>query len=54
MASTSAAGPRPNDAEFASVPVYAAWLNPIVVQLTALRTFALDGTDRPSTSSKPG
>jgi transposase len=37
-----------NDVEFAYVPFYASWLNRIEAQFTALRYFALDGTDHPS------
>jgi hypothetical protein len=32
----------------AYVPFYASWLNRIEPQFTALRYFALDGTDHPS------
>lgn len=35
-----------NNAELAYVPFYASWLNRIEAQFTALRYFALDGTDR--------
>jgi transposase len=34
-----------NNAELAYVPFYASWLNRIEAQFTALRYFALDGTD---------
>ena len=34
--------------ELAYVPFYASWLNRIEAEFTALRYFALDGTDRPS------
>ena len=34
-----------NNVEFAHVPFYASWLNRIEAQFTALRYFALDGTD---------
>jgi transposase len=37
-----------NNAELAYVPFYASWLNRIEAQFTALRYFALDGTDHPS------
>ncbi len=37
-----------NDVELAYVPFYASWLNRIEAQFTALRYFALDGTDHPS------
>ncbi len=37
-----------NNVEFAYVPFYASWLNRIEAQFTALRYFALDGTDHPS------
>jgi hypothetical protein len=39
---------EPNNVEFAYVPFYASWLNRIDAQFTALRYFALDGTDHPS------
>jgi DDE superfamily endonuclease len=34
-----------NNVELAYVPFYASWLNRIEAQFTALRYFALDGTD---------
>jgi transposase len=37
-----------NNAELAYVPFYASWLNRIEAQFTALRYFALDGTDHES------
>jgi transposase len=37
-----------NNIELAYVPFYASWLNRIEAQFTALRYFALDGTDHPS------
>ena len=37
-----------NNVELAYVPFYASWLNRIEAQFTALRCFALDGTDHPS------
>jgi transposase len=37
-----------NNVEFAYVPFYASWLNRIEAQFTALRYFALDGTDHRS------
>lgn len=37
-----------NNVEFAYVPFYGSWLNRIEAQFTALRYFALDGTDHPS------
>ena len=37
-----------NSVELAYVPFYASWLNRIEAQLTALRSFALDGTDHDS------
>ena len=37
-----------NNVELAYVPFYASWLNRIEAQFTALRYFALDGTDHPS------
>ncbi len=36
---------KANNVEFAYVPFYASWLNRIEAQFTALRYFALDGTD---------
>ncbi len=39
---------RANNVELAYVPFYASWLNRIEAQFTALRYFALDGTDHPS------
>ena len=43
----SATGQRANNVELAYVPFYASWLNRIEAQFTALRYFALDGTDHP-------
>jgi transposase len=37
-----------NNVELAYVPFYGSWLNRIEAQFTALRYFALDGTDDPS------
>jgi len=37
-----------NNIEMAYVPFYASWLNRIEAQFTALRYFALEGTDHPS------
>ena len=37
-----------NNVELAYVPFYASWLNRIEAQFTALRYFALDGTDHES------
>jgi transposase len=37
-----------HNVEFAYVPFYASWLNRIEAQFTALRYFALDGTDHPT------
>lgn len=37
-----------NNVELAYVPFYGSWLNRIEPQFTALRYFALDGTDHPS------
>jgi transposase len=37
-----------NNVELAYVPFYASWLNRIEAQFTALRYFALNGTDHPS------
>ena len=39
---------RANNVELAYVPFYGSWLNRIEAQFTALRHFALDGTDHPS------
>ena len=39
---------RANNIELAYVPFYASWLNRIEAQFTALRYFALDGTDHDS------
>jgi transposase len=39
---------RDNNVELAYVPFYASWLNRIEAQFTALRYFALDGTDHES------
>ena len=44
----SATGPPANNVELAYVPFYGSWLNRIEAQFTALRYFALDGTDHPS------
>ncbi len=43
-----------NNVELAYVPFYASWLNRIEAQFTALRYFALDGTDHPSHASRHG
>jgi len=37
-----------NNIELAYVPFYGSWLNRIEAQFTALRYFALDGTDHPN------
>jgi len=37
-----------NNVELAYVPCYGSWLNRIEAQFTALRYFALDGTDHPN------
>lgn len=37
-----------NNVELAYVPFYGSWLNRIEAQFTALRYFALDGTDHPN------
>ena len=37
-----------NNVELAYTPFYGSWLNRIEAQFTALRYFALDGTDHPS------
>ncbi len=37
-----------NNVELAYTPFYASWLTRIEAQFTALRYFALDGTDHPS------
>jgi transposase len=37
-----------NNVELAYVPFYGSWLNRIEPQFTALRYFALDGTDHPN------
>ena len=37
-----------NNVELAHVPFYGSWLNRIEAQFTALRYFALDGTDHAS------
>jgi hypothetical protein len=37
-----------NDVELADTPFYGSWLNRIEPQFTALRYFALDGTDHPA------
>jgi transposase len=39
---------KANNVELAYVPFYGSWLNRIEPQFTALRYFALDGTDHPS------
>jgi len=39
---------KANNVELAYVPFYGSWLNRIEAQFTALRYFALDGTDHPS------
>jgi transposase len=39
---------KANNVELAYVPFYASWLNRIEAQFTALRYFALDGTDHPT------
>ena len=39
---------RANNVELAYVPFYGSWLNRIEAQFTALRYFALDGTDHPT------
>ena len=39
---------KTNNVELAYVPFYASWLNRIEAQFTALRYFALDGTDHKS------
>ena len=39
---------KANNVELAYVPFYASWLNRIEAQFTALRYFALDGTDHES------
>jgi hypothetical protein len=39
---------RDNNVELAYVPFYGSWLNRIEAQFTALRYFALDGTDHQS------
>ena len=41
-------GPQANNVELAYVPFYGSWLNRIEAQFTALRYFALDGTDHPN------
>jgi transposase len=43
-----------NNVELAYVPFYASWLNRIEAQFTALRYFALDGTDHESHHTSPG
>ncbi|WP_307794349.1 transposase [Arthrobacter cavernae] len=43
-----------NNAELAYVPFYSSWLNRIEPQFTALRYFALDGTDHPSHTAQAG
>ncbi len=42
-----------NNVELAYVPFYTSWLNRIEAQFTALRYFALDGTDHPSHLEQP-
>lgn len=39
---------RANNVEIAYTPTNSSWLNRIEAQFTALRYFALDGTDHPS------
>jgi transposase len=39
---------KANNVELAYVPFYGSWLNRIEAQFTALRYFALDGTDHPN------
>ena len=39
---------KTNNVELAYTPFYGSWLNRIEAQFTALRYFALDGTDHPS------
>lgn len=39
---------KENNVELAYVPFYGSWLNRVEAQFTALRYFALDGTDYPS------
>ncbi|MET7970949.1 hypothetical protein [Micromonospora sp. NPDC005305] len=41
-------GPAANNAEFAYTPTNSSWLNRVEAQFTALRYFALDGTDHAS------
>jgi transposase len=43
-----------NNVELAYVPFYASWLNRIEAQFTALRYFALDGTDHESHAAQAG
>ncbi|MBB2994031.1 transposase [Paeniglutamicibacter cryotolerans] len=43
-----------NNVEIAYVPYYSSWLNRIEPQFTALRYFALDGTDHPSHRAQAG
>ena len=38
----------PSRVDILNVPFYGSWLNRIEAQFTALRYFALDGTDHPS------
>lgn len=42
-----------NNVELAYVPFYGSWLNRIEPQFTALRNFALNGTDHPSHREQP-
>jgi transposase len=42
-----------NDVEPAYVPSYGSWLNRIEAQFTALRYFALDGTDHDNRTATP-
>jgi transposase len=45
---------RSNNVELAYVPFYGSWLNRIEAQFTALRYFALDGTDHDSHREQAG
>jgi len=45
---------KANNVELAYVPFYASWLNRIEAQFTALRYFALDGTDHESHRAQAG
>jgi hypothetical protein len=42
-----------NNAEIAYTPTNCSWLNRIEAQFTALRYFALDGTDHATTKNRP-